>query len=94
MKTKSYASALRKVVAKMNREMYSRIKTAAEYQKKAIRALFPQKVSGHLDAIEKEIKMMAAEIISDLVSKDRKDDHCQEADDNKQTFKVKKVEIL
>lgn len=34
-----------------NKEMLQRIKTAGEYQKKAIRALFPEEIGGHLDVI-------------------------------------------
>jgi hypothetical protein len=45
----------------MNKEMMGRLKTAAGYQKKAIRALLPEGMEGHLDVIEKEVKMMVAE---------------------------------
>ena len=45
----------------MNKEMMGRLKTAAGYQKKAIRALLPEGMEGHLDVIEKEVKMMLAE---------------------------------
>lgn len=51
----------------MNREIRSRIKTAGEYQKKAIYALFPENVGRHLEAIERELKMMAVEIAADVV---------------------------
>ena len=42
--------------------MKDRIKTAAGYQKKAIRALLPAGMDGHLDVIEKEVKVMFAEM--------------------------------
>lgn len=45
----------------MNQKILDRLMTAGAYQKKAIYALFPEKMSVHLDAIEKEIKAMAAE---------------------------------
>lgn len=45
----------------MNRELLQRIRIAGEYQRKAVYALFPEEMRGHLEAIEKELKMMAAE---------------------------------
>ena len=51
----------------MDREMMQRLKTAGEYQKKAIRALFPEKMAKHLDVIENELKWMAAEALAELV---------------------------
>lgn len=47
----------------MNKEILDRIMTATAYQKKAIHALFPEEMGVHLDAIEKEIKAMAVEIM-------------------------------
>lgn len=47
----------------MNKEILDRLMTAKAYQKKAIYALFPEEMSVHLDAIEKEIKAMAAEVM-------------------------------
>lgn len=47
----------------MNKELLDRLMTAKAYQKKAIYALFPEEMSVHLDAIEKEIKTMATEVI-------------------------------
>ena len=47
----------------MNKEILDRLMTAKSYQKKAVYALFPEEMSVHLDAIEKEIKAMAAELI-------------------------------
>lgn len=78
----------------MNKDMYSRIRTAAEYQKKAIRALFPQKVSRHLDVIEKELKLMAAEAASDIIRKRKKEDTSLETQESDRAFQVKKVNIL
>lgn len=45
----------------MKQEILDRLMAAGAYQKKAIYALFPEEMSVHLDAIEKEIKTMAAE---------------------------------
>lgn len=47
----------------MNREMSDRIMTAKAYQKKAILALFPEEMGGHLEVIEKELKLMAGEVL-------------------------------
>lgn len=47
----------------MSKEILDRIMTATVYQKKAIHALFPEEMGVHLDAIEKEIKAMAVEIM-------------------------------
>ena len=41
--------------------MINRLKEAAEYQKKAIRALFPERMLKHIDVIGNEIKLMVAE---------------------------------
>lgn len=47
----------------MNRELLQRLKTAGAYQRKAVYALFPEEMNGHLEVIEKELKMMAAEAV-------------------------------
>lgn len=87
-------SGLRKEAARMNKEMLYRMKKAGEYQKMAIRALFPEKVGGHLDVIEKEIKMMAAELAADVVRECRKNNTCDETQDCEKSSHVKKVDIL
>ena len=76
----------------MNREILNRLKTAGEYQRKAIYALFPEKVGRHLDVIEKELKMMAVEIAADVVKECRK---CEDsAPYDKKEPEVKKVDIV
>lgn len=50
----------------MHEEMWCRVRTAAEYQKKAVRALFPEKMNEHIDVIEREVKLMAAEAAVDF----------------------------
>lgn len=94
MRKEHCVSGLRKEVARMNREMLYRMKMAGEYQRKAIRALFPEKMGGHLDVIEKEIKMMAAEIAADAVRECRKNDVCEGTQDREKSSNVKKVDIL
>lgn len=77
----------------MNKEIWNRLKTAGEYQKKAIYALFPDHVSRHLDVIEKELKMMAVEIAADVVKECRKCESCGGEQDHKKESEVKKVDI-
>lgn len=78
----------------MSKEMFRRLKTAGEYQRKAIYALFPEKISGHLDVIERELKMIAAEIAADVVKEYRKCDSCCGDQDCKKESEVKKVDIV
>lgn len=73
--------------------MLHRVKTAGEYQKKAIRALFPDEMKEHLDVIEKEIKSMVMETAAEMM-KDRSPNRTDEtvAKETKKA-KVKKVDI-
>lgn len=70
----------------MSSEMIRRFMVAADYQKKAIRALFPEEMSGHLDVIEKEVKAMFAELVMEVG-----EEHKETTKENKKT---KKVDIL
>lgn len=83
----------RKEVAKMNKEILRRVKTAGEYQKKAIRALLPEKVNGHLDAIEKELKIMVREMAAEMGKEGKKREACEEEQSAERVSKVKKVDI-
>lgn len=74
----------------MNKEMIDRMKIAGEYQRKAIRALFPEEMSEHLDVIEKELKMMVMEAVTELLKECNRSDACR----NGQTSNVKKVDIV
>lgn len=77
----------------MNSEVAGRIKLAGEYQRKAIYALFPERVSEHLTVIEKELKMIALEVL-DEVLKERNESHTfSEQQSREQASKVKKVDI-
>lgn len=78
----------------MNKELCDRLKTAGEYQKKAIYALFPDNVSRHLDVIEKELKRMAVEIAADVVRECGRSDHYGGQQDQKRESEVKKVDIV
>ena len=55
----------------MSKEILDRIMTATTYQKKAIYSLFPEEMGVHLDAIEKESKAMAVEIMETWLRDDR-----------------------
>ena len=90
----------------MNKEMLHRLKIAGEYQRKAIRVLFPEEMGKHLDVIEKEMKMMVVEAAAELLKNCNKDDACRDGESYEdsheqsyeqstaQTSKVKKVNIM
>lgn len=78
----------------MNKEMLHRMKVAGEYQRKAIRALFPEKMGEHLDVIEKELKMMVMEAALELLKEYNKSDACRDEQSHEQTSKAKKVDIV
>ena len=73
----------------MNREMIKRLKVAGDFQKKAIRALFPEEMSGHFEVIEKEVKTMFMELAMEII-RDQKVTSEKEQENNK----TKKVDIL
>lgn len=83
----------------MNKELLQRIQAAGEYQRKAVYALFPEEMSGHLETIEKELKMMAAEAV--MAFWKNNNGHPEEAEKQSgekgksggQERKVRKVEI-
>ncbi len=58
----------------MNKDMIRRMKTAGMYQKKAIRALFPEEMSEHIDVIENELKAMFMEMAMDIYMNAKMDD--------------------
>lgn len=77
----------------MNKEMFGRIKTAAGFQRQAIRALLPEGMEGHLDVIEGEIKAMFAEAVTKVMA-DHVTGECKsDATEDKANTKVKKVTI-
>lgn len=86
---------LRKEVSvMMNKEMIDRVKIAAEYQKKAIRALFPEEMGEHLDMIEKELKLMATGMMAELLKGCMESGVFNEQSSQEQGSKVKKVDIV
>ena len=58
---------MREEVNRMNKKLMKRMKLAGSYQKKAFRALLPENVSGHLDVIENEMKMIFMELATDAI---------------------------
>jgi len=74
--------------------MIHRIQIAGEYQRKAVRALFPEEMREHLDAIEKELKMMVKESVTELLKEYNKSNVCREEQGHKQKPKAKKVDIV
>lgn len=77
----------------MNSEMIDRFKLAGEYQRKAIYALFSEEMGEHLDVIEKELKLMAMEVITELLKECNGNNAFKERQSQEQTSKVKKVDI-
>lgn len=47
----------------MNKELLGRLELAGQYQKKAIRALFPEGMEEHIEVIENELKAMFMEVV-------------------------------
>ncbi len=72
----------------MDREMLHRIKTAAEYQKKAFRALLPDKMEKHLDVIEREVKILLAEAAAEVLKEYKGKDDPQDKDTSAPMRKV------
>ena len=85
---------LREEVMMMNKEMLHRMKIAGEYQKKAVRALFPEEMDEHFQVIEKEIKMMVMEIAAEWIKKCQDSDSGKNPQENEETTRVKKVDIV
>lgn len=78
----------------MDRELFERIRTACTYQKKAIQALFPKRVNCHMEIIEKEVKAMIIETVTDWMKECKKDSDSAQEEDQKQNNNVKKVDIM
>lgn len=76
----------------MNKEMMRRLRTAGSYQRKALRALFPEEVNSHLDVIEGELKEMFREMALEMVM-DCKTDDSENNGLKTGTNKTKKVDI-
>ena len=51
----------------MTREYVQRVKKAMEYQKKAVRALLPENVGGHLEVIENEVRAMLFDLAANMI---------------------------
>lgn len=73
--------------------MNNRWKTAVNYQKKAIRALFPESVNGHLENIEQELKAMAFELVMEY-AKNANNTAEKTQDEEPKSSKSKKVDIM
>lgn len=78
----------------MNKEMIDRLRTAGQYQKKAIRALFPETMNGHLEIIEKELKSMFMEAAIELMKECKTDNKTEEDNSRESTSRTRKVTIM
>ena len=78
----------------MNKEMMKRLRTAGNYQRKALRALFPEEVSSHLDVIEGELKEMFKDLAFEMIKEYKNmDDKEENMESDKTDSTTKKVEI-
>ena len=50
-----------------NSKMINRFRVAAGYQRKVVRALFPETMEKHFDVIENEIKLMLTEAAMEMI---------------------------
>ncbi|MBQ8952196.1 MAG: hypothetical protein IJ065_13750 [Eubacterium sp.] len=50
-----------------NNEVIYRLREAARYQRKAVRCLIPDRMSGHLDVIGNELKLILTEAAQDIL---------------------------
>ena len=50
-----------------NSEVIYRLREAAKYQRMAVRCLIPERMSGHLDVIGNELKLILAETAQDIL---------------------------
>lgn len=79
----------------MNREMSDRIMTAKAYQKKAILALLPEEMSGHLEMIEKELKLMAGELLQAVLNEGGRNGEGEGVNPEVRTVRnTRKIEIV
>ena len=72
----------------MKADMMNRVMEARKYQKKAIMALFPESMSGHIEVIEKELSAMFMECAVEMASQYMKQNSTYETEDE---FKQKAV---
>lgn len=93
----------------MKADMINRVMEARKYQKKAIMALFPESISGHIEVIEKELSAMFMEYAVEMASQYMKQNstynkedeskqeavHCEETQNQSmcKKSKIRKVSI-
>ena len=77
-----------------NVEMINRLRTAAGYQRQALRALFPESMGNHIEVIENEISAMMMESLMGVITGCTKSPEPTEAGSKSSgSEKVKKVDI-
>ena len=81
----------------MNKDTMKRVREAQKYKRMAVKALFPEKVAGHIDVIENELRKMVMEIIGEMVTEEMKS-KCDSMSENKSSAEYKstktaKIEI-
>lgn len=78
----------------MNREMIRRLMEARKYQRKALKALFPENMQGHLTVIETEFGAMIKEGLLEVLQSDfMKDEETKEEEKSTESSTARKVDI-
>lgn len=67
-----------------NIKLFGRLCEAARYQELAVKALFPERMAGHLEVIGRELKAMVMESVEEGIKK---------KEDGASSTKVNKVDI-
>ncbi len=78
----------------MKRDLMERLCIAGEYQKKAVRALCSEKMNGHLDVIEREVKMMFVELMADVMRECKTERKRESGPKAAEGENARKIEIL
>ncbi|MFA9377876.1 MAG: hypothetical protein ACERKZ_14140 [Lachnotalea sp.] len=81
----------------MNKDVMDKIREARKYQNMAVRALFPEKVVGHLEVIEEELKAMLKEVVVEVVKQETKKQNDRDSEpviNKEDSSKIKKVKIV
>lgn len=87
----------------MNKELLGRLELAGQYQKKAIRALFPEGMEEHMEVIENELKAMLMEVVAETMryhnanvkqKTTEENENCDKTKNSEKQGRTKKVQIV
>ncbi|SFR59395.1 hypothetical protein SAMN05661086_00395 [Anaeromicropila populeti] len=78
----------------MNREMIDRLREAKKYELMAMKALFPDSQSEHIEVMKNEIKEMVVEFVFEFFAqKSSEEEKCSDNKKQEKESNVKKVKI-